>query len=143
MSPLTRREYFVLGAVILIFVSFLIPGLLYARREARDGLRRGEIAAFKNVLEQYYNQHGTYPLEFNAAPHRYVVVSRDAAGVTAWYLQAQLENAAPSHEGRNEEEGATFDYRVVREGGLTLYEVCGGTPDCSLQRRTIPQTPGG
>ncbi len=134
MDLLARREYIALGLAALLFVSLLVPALLHARREARDGIRRNEIAAFKNVLEQYYNVHETYPLTFDASPHRYIVVTSDEEGATAWYLQAMLENKAASHAGQSQEEGANFDYRVVQEGDFTYYEVCGGTPTCSLPR---------
>jgi hypothetical protein len=134
MDPIARRECIVLGLAVLLFVSLLLPALLHARREARDGVRRNEMAAFKNVLEQYYNVHETYPLTFDASPHRYVVVTSDEKGATAWYLQARLENKKASHADQSQEEGANFNYRIVREGDFTYYEVCGGTPTCSLPR---------
>lgn len=122
----------VLGVFALVFVIFLFPALMQARREARDGIRRNEIAAFKIVLEQYYNEHGTYPLAFDATPHEYRIVARDAYGAQAWYLRALLENSHVAQAGYDGDEGRKFDFRYVREDEATYYEVCGGTPTCDL-----------
>lgn len=132
MERIAQREAFVLLAALIIFMGLLYPALLHARREARDGIRRNEVAAFKKLLEQYYNEHETYPLKFSAAPHEYIVTSSTSIGVTAWYLRAQLENSHGSQAGHDEDEGRKYDFRLIREGESTYYEVCGGTPTCGL-----------
>lgn len=130
-----QRELLVILAAGILFVGLLYPALWHARREARDGLRRDEVAAFKRVLEQYYNEHESYPLEFDASPHRYIVVERDETGAASWYVKAQLENSHEPVSGYDGDEGRQFDWRYVSEGGETFYEVCGGVPRCGVGDR--------
>jgi hypothetical protein len=61
MRPTARREYLVLGLVLIIFFIALIPSLLTSRAQVRDGLRRQDITYLKRSLEQFYNQHTYYP----------------------------------------------------------------------------------
>ncbi len=133
MERITQREALVFLVGVVVFLALLFPALRYARRETRDGIRRNEIAAFKQVLEQYYNTHETYPAEFDASPHRYVVTEMDGAGARAWYLRAQLENKHPTQAGYDEDEGRKYNFRLVQKGSVTFYEVCGGTPDCGVE----------
>lgn len=130
MERIQRREALVFLVGVVIFLALLFPALMYARRETRDGIRRNEIAAFKQVLEQYYNTHETYPRVFDASPHEYVVSEADGAGAKSWYLRAQLENKHTAEAGYDEDEGRKYNFRLVQEGSVTFYEVCGGTPEC-------------
>lgn len=135
MDTAARREIIVLILALTLFLSLLYPAVMHARREARDGMRRDEVAAFKQVLEQYYNKHETYPLEFDAAPHQYVVTDSTAAGATAWYLRAKLENQQETKTGYDGDVGRQYDWRLIQEGETTYYDVCGGTPTCDLDDR--------
>lgn len=99
----------------------------------RDGIRRDEVAAFKTVLEQYYNKHEVYPLEFDASPHKYVVVKQANGGAASWYLRAKLENNAVEDEGFDAESGRNYYYRLINESGATYYDVCGGSDGCALE----------
>lgn len=132
MDITARREIMVLILALTLFLSLLYPAMMHARREARDGLRRDEVAAFKRVLEQYYNEYETYPLEFDAAPHQYVVMESSEQGATAWYLRAHLENNHETATAHDAEEGRQYDFRLIRDGDRTYYEVCGGMPTCDL-----------
>lgn len=138
MFSLARREMLVILVAGMLFVGLLYPALLHSRREARDGRRRDEVAAFKRVLEQYYNEHEVYPLEFDASPHRYIVVERDETGAASWYLKAELENSHEPASGYDGDEGRQFNWRHVRHGQRTYYEVCGGGPTCDLDDRRRP-----
>jgi hypothetical protein len=129
---MAKRELVIVGGIVAAFALLLFPALLHARREARDGIRRTEIAHFKQALEHYYNEHTAYPLQFDASPHRYVVVTSDKRGATAWYLQAALENKSATFAGYDAEAERNYGYRVISAKGTTLYEVCGGTPTCDL-----------
>lgn len=105
---------------------------MHARQEARDGIRRDEVAAFKRLLEQHYNEYEAYPLIFDASPHRYVVVEQDDKGATTWYLQAEMENDHPEMSDFDAEEGRNYYWRYVQNEGRTYYEVCGGAPSCGI-----------
>jgi len=135
MNSLAKREYLVVGAVLLLMAVMLVPALQHARAERRDGIRRTEIAERKVLLEQYYNLHNTYPGadEFDAAPHEYVPTERDAIGVQRWYLRAVLENKADLEAAYDAEAGRNYYYRVHQIDGETVYDVCGGGPDCPLE----------
>ncbi len=132
MGRIAQREGLIIGGTVVVFLALLFPALLYARREARDGIRRNEIAAFKQVLEQHYNKYEAYPLEFNAHPHEYVVIEKAGTEAASWYLRAELENPHTTSAGHDEDEGRKYDYRLIHTEGRTYYEVCGGTPTCAL-----------
>ena len=132
MDKIAKRELSVLLILVVVFFSLLFPALRFARRETRDGIRRDEIAAFKQVLEQYYNKHEVYPLEFDASPHEYVVVEQTVKGATVWYLRARLENQAMAAESFDAESGRNYYYRLINQDGYTFYDVCGGSATCAL-----------
>lgn len=128
-----RREMTTIALAALIFVALLYPNLQHARREARDGLRRDQLALIKQQIEQYNNLHQAYPLQFDAAPNAYVVLNQDSTGATAWYLRAALENPGRPSSGYDAERGRNYIYRIVREGGRTYYDICGGTLTCGVR----------
>lgn len=123
-------ELVVVGVVCVVFVALLVPALRSARREARDGMRRADVLEVKHELEDYFNQYERYPLEFDAGPYQYVVTRAEGNAARAWYIRAQLENSAAPE--------AAFDleyniyYRVVRDGAVTYYDICGGELHCGV-----------
>lgn len=135
MNIEARKELSALVALGVLFVILLLPALLHARQETRDGIRRDELAAFKQVLERENNDTGSYPLEFNASPHKYVVDRQDEGGALEWRLRAQLENNPRPTAGFDYEAGRNYYYRIVREDGFTYYEVCGGESTCGLAEK--------
>lgn len=132
MNALAKYEVWGLAAAAIIFLLLLIPAMQHSRAEARDGIRRQEIADRKIELEQYFNAHEAYPLEFDASPHEYVVAEQDEVGATRWYLRAVLENSAATKADYDAESGRNYHYRVQQVGDNTVYDVCGGGPDCPL-----------
>ena len=130
MTSVAKKEGLVLLFLIVVLGIGLYPALRHARREARDGIRRDEIAARKTSLEQYFNAHETYPREFDASPHQYVVESSDNQGVTGWYVRAQLENKTEETVAFDAEAERNYWYRIIREGETTYYDVCGGIARC-------------
>src|SRR3989344_3792944 len=130
MTPVAKKEGLVLLFLLVILGGSVYPALRHARREARDGIRRDEVAARKTSLEQYFNFHATYPREFDASPHQYLVESSDNQGVTGWLVRAQLENEAEETVAFDPEAGRNYWYRIVRQGQATYYDVCGGISRC-------------
>ena len=128
IKSIATWEYLVVGLLVGILLLALIPAVVYARREQRDGIGRNEVIQLKYALERYNNEHGKYPLTFEVGPHQYVVEESDGSQAISWYLRAQLENpGVPT---------AAFDYehnvyyRVVRQGDLIFYDICGGISRC-------------
>jgi hypothetical protein len=101
---------------------------LEARREVRDGVRRQELRDIKHELEMYFNEQEKYPLSFEDPSHQYVVVEKDNEGAMGWFVRAELENKAVPTAGFDWE--YNNDFRVVREGGKTFYDLCGGNYKC-------------
>ncbi len=132
MNTLAKKEAFIIGLIVVLFILLFIPALLHSRAEKRDGIRRDEIAERKTDLELYFNDHDAYPLEFDASPHHYVVTERDQSGATHWFLRAVLENPADTGAHYDAESGRNYYYRVQQVDGQTVYDVCGGGPDCPL-----------
>ena len=130
MTGLAKKEYIVLGLVFFVFLGLLYPALLSSRREVRDGIRRNELVQFKVLLEQYFNEHDQYPLEFNADPHKYVVTRVKDDESVAWYLRARLENDGEASSGFDLEHNVFF--RVVVDDGFTFYDICGGESKCGF-----------
>lgn len=151
MQTVAQREYLMLAVLAGIFIAALIPSLLTTRAAVRDGLRKEDITYLKRSLEDYYNQHATYPLPADtcitstnprswnfipALPHdvreskgfiyRYCVTSRDARGATGYFLEAQFEGDVAGQRAFDEDEQRKFHYRILHENGKTLYRVCGG-----------------
>lgn len=76
-----RMEAIGLLILAVVYIGFLVPALITARKEARDGVRRDDLTALKNALEQYQNVAQAYP----AAPREPRVgcaVSRE----TDWFF---------------------------------------------------------
>ena len=135
MNTIARKELTVLVLVVLCFVLLLMPALLHARRERRDGVRREALAALKTELEQYNNKTGTYPLTFDAGEYQYVVTEQAKEAATSWHLRTKLENNPQPTTGFDEEAGRNYYYRVVKEDKGTWYEICGGTATCGADKR--------
>lgn len=135
MNKVAKWEYVVVGCLLLLLATTLYPSLRYARREKRDGIRREALATLKTDMEQYYNKHNTYPLEFSADPYLYIVTEKDSKGAIGWYLRTQLENFHAVSAGFDLEGGHNFYYRVVDEGGSTWYDICGGQSTCGAEKR--------
>ena len=131
MNTLAKREAIIIILIIVVFSLFLYPSLRYARRETRDGIRRQEIADTKHQLEMYFNKHNSYPLMFNASPHKYVVTSTSDDMATGWYLRAQMENNHQTGSDFDHDLGRQYFYRYLNEDKLTYYDVCGGQLDCN------------
>lgn len=151
MSTVAQREYLVLALLVGFFIAALIPSLLTTRAAVRDGLRKENITYLKRSLEDFYNQHATYPLpaatcitstnpqDWNFAPtlphdvreskgfaYRYCVTSRNSRGATGYYLEARFEREASDQQAFDEDEQRKFHYRILHANGQTLYRVCGG-----------------
>src|SRR3989344_6769753 len=152
MPTIAQREYAVIAAVLLIFAAALVPSLIVARAEIRDSLRRQDITYLKRSLEQFYNEHEFYPALpdrdcitsrepsqwpfIETLPHdvregkgfiyRFCITSTAAAGTNGYYLEAQLEVDQDDQRTFDEDELRKFYYRILHEGGKTLYRVCGG-----------------
>lgn len=132
MDPIARWEYKFLIIVTLLFVLSLLPALHFQQQERRDGIRRAEVISHKKTLEQYFNVHAAYPLEFNASPHQYVVEEVHDGSAIRWYLRAELENMHPETQGFDEEYNVY--YRFVRDDVHTFYDVCGAESHCGVTR---------
>jgi type II secretory pathway pseudopilin PulG len=132
MDTVAKREYLVLVVLVVILLASLYPALMHMRREARDGIRRNELVALKRQMEQHNNELGHYPTQFDAVPHRYVVLEQDGDKAVAWYIRAELENAPQPTAGFNEEHNVF--YQVVRGGDRTFYDICGGEYQCGVTR---------
>lgn len=130
---IARREYIVLGLLVIVFLGALLPSLLHSRRERRDGIRRSELVAFKQLMEQKNNELGYYPTEFDATPHQFIVTEQNEEQALEWYLRAQLENTPQPTAAFDLERNVYF--RIVHEGGLVFYDICGGTSTCGAPPR--------
>ncbi len=127
METIAKLEFLVLSVLTSVLLLGVFNSARIARQERRDGVRRDEIRAVKTQLEQYYNQHNRYPLEFNAGQYHYVVMNANTNSAVSWYIRGQLERRpAPT---------AAFDlehniyYRVTPEG---FYDICGAEFHCGL-----------
>lgn len=130
MTALAKKEYIVIGFLLGILFASMIPSLLYARKEKRDGIRRDEIAAMKRALEGINNVKGVYPLEFKATPHQYIVTDKDSTSAKGWFLRVELENPTKDELGFDEEAGRNYFFRILNEHGHIYYDVCGGEDTC-------------
>lgn len=124
-------EWGVVGGLIVVLLVFLVPALLHARAERRDGIRRQEVRQFKQLMEERNNELGFYPYELDASPHVFVVTEGEGQQADGWYLRAELENQAEPTAGFDEEYNVY--YRVVREDEKTYYDICGGTLRCGVE----------
>ncbi len=131
MSDVAKREYIVLGILIVVFAVSLFPALVYMRQERRDGVRRDEINALKTVLELKNNEIGYYSVTFDASPHEYVVMESDGKKAVSWFLRAELENTTDERQEKDLE--TNNYYRIVKEGKKTFYDVCGGEFRCDVR----------
>ena len=113
----------------------LIPSLLFARREYRDGIQRENIARLKRQLEDINNDKGYYPVTLSALPYEYHVTKTEGEKALAWYVRGVLENSHESASGFDAEEGHNFYYRYMNDGKKTYYEICGGTPNCDITKK--------
>ncbi len=125
-----KNEYAVLGCLLVVFIMALLPALVHARREVRDGERRQELRQLKHALEMSNNKLGYYPKIFDAAPFTYVILAADGEAAIAWYIRALMENRAEPAAGLDLE--YNMYYRIVNESGLTYYDICGGEFRCDV-----------
>lgn len=128
-----KKEYIAIGALLIIYLAFLIPALVHERTLVRDDLRKADLGTIKFGLEMYYNKHTYFPPTpdgkigcTNYGGYRYCVTSLENKHASGFYLQAQLESRQPEARGFDEDEHRKYDFRVLREGTATLYRVCGG-----------------
>jgi len=118
--------------VLLVLVGVLLVGVFlggqYARQERRDGQVRADLRQLKHNLEMYYNERGSYPLEWRAGKYQYVVVEEGEKGALSWYVSGVLENKQELQAGLDEE--YNIEWRITAEG---RYEICGGKHSCVLK----------
>lgn len=130
MNTRAKREYLVLGVCAFLLIILIIPSLLHARRETRDGIQREAIAQAKRNLEDVNNKLGYYPVSFSAAPFTYYVTIKEGNKALGWYIAGPIENSQKLGSFYDAEEGHNFFYRYVQENGKTVYEICGGNLQC-------------
>lgn len=131
MKRRARIEFAVIGLLALIFGLALLPAARFSRREQRDEIRRDAVAAAKIKLEQYFNKHNQYPLEFEVPTYQYVVTQKDATSALGWYVRAELENPHRSTSDFDFDAGRNYRYRVVNQDDKVFYDVCGGEDPCA------------
>lgn len=56
-------ELLVVIAIVGIVATIIMVSVNNARAQARDSKRVSDVASFKNALELYLNDHGTYPFQ--------------------------------------------------------------------------------
>lgn len=110
----------------------LVPSLLYARREYRDGLQRESIARLKRQLEDINNAKGYYPLVLSVAPYEYHITKSEGEKAIEWYVRGVVENPHDTSSAYDAEEGHNFWYRYIKDGTTTYYDICGGAPSCDI-----------
>lgn len=130
MDTRAKLEYLVLIICVFLLIVLIIPALGYARREARDGIQRENLAHVKRLLEDANNKLGYYPVSFSASPYIYYVTMQEGNKALGWYIRAQLENPHVPGTLYDAQEGHNFYYRYVQKNGKTLYEICGGELQC-------------
>lgn len=130
MDTRAKWEYLVLAICIVALVALIIPSLMYARREAHDGVIREELAHVKRMLEDVNNKLGYYPVSFSASPYEYYVTMKEGEKAVGWYVRASIKNPPKELRGYDAEEGHNFFYRYVQEKNTTFYEICGGAYSC-------------
>ncbi len=130
MDTLGKREVGVIIALAVLLVVSIIPALLDARREARDGAQRDALAAVKRKLEDVNNKIGYHSVDFDASPFMFVVTQQSGKQALGWYVRAELEQNLTPLSGFDFEGEHNFYYRVSRENGQTFYDICGGNDTC-------------
>lgn len=123
---LAQKEAITLTTLTVLLLGALVPSLITQRVEARDDLKRQDIAVLKRQAEDFYNRYEYYP-DTLPSPYRYVVTNTAANHTQGYYLEAQLERRAPDALGFDEDEKRKYHFRVLNEKSHTLYRVCGGT----------------
>lgn len=130
---IAKKEYVVLLALLLIYLTFLVPALLHERTLVRDDRRKAELGTIKFGLEMYNNKYKYFPPTPDGkigctayGSYTYCVTSLDNKHASGFYLQAQLESRQPEARGFDEDEQRKYDFRVLHQGMTTLYRVCGG-----------------
>lgn len=127
-----KKEYLVLALCVIILLGLLLPSLMHARREYRDGGEKENIARLKRQLEDINNKQGYYPLMLSVAPYEYHVTKSEGEAALEWYIRGVLENYHENSSAYDAEEGHNFWYRYINEGNGTYYEICGGGPSCDI-----------
>lgn len=135
MSPNAKKEKIAVASLLILFFIFLLPSLLYARRELWDSAQIRQMIKVKEKLEQYNNIHQTYPLEFKNQPFEYVVTEKDTEGALSWYLRTPMKNQLTAKNGFDEEQGRNYYFRIVNENKKTYYDICGGNFTCDVTKK--------
>jgi hypothetical protein len=132
MDKYGKRELAIVLGIFTVFILFLVPALIYSRRAERDQVRIQELIEHKIDLEIYFNKYDSYPLQLDVFPHEYVVIKETNNDATAWYLRTQLENRLPLKAGFNDTSGHNHYFRIIEDGTMTFYDICGGTFICGV-----------
>ncbi|MBI3251602.1 MAG: hypothetical protein HYZ62_01690 [Candidatus Andersenbacteria bacterium] len=130
MEKALRWELQTVMCLAILLLLSIIPSLLFARREARDGAVRDQLAATKQKLEEINNQLKYYPLTFDASPFEYVVTEKNFQEALGWFLRARLEQSLKPISAFDYEGDRNYYFRISQIDGQTLYDVCGGTERC-------------
>lgn len=131
MDKIAKIEWGAVAALALIAAAGVVPAGFLARQEARDGIRRTELIEDKRALEQIYNKEDAYPLEYDAAPHRFVVVFEEVGSAKAWFVRAELERRHGDEHGFDLENNVY--YRYVNDEKKTFFDICGGISTCGVE----------
>src|SRR3989344_891403 len=130
MQKTLRWELKTIVCLAILLLLSVIPSLLFAHREARDGAVRDHLAATKQRLEEVNNKLKYYPLTFDAAPFEYVVTAKNSKEALGWFLRAHLEQSLQPISAFDYEGDRNYYFRISQVGGQTLYDICGGTERC-------------
>lgn len=87
-----REERFALLVVLVLFISFLVPAVREARREARDDARIRDLSEIKTDIEQYYNAHESFPMT-GALPSQRCVTSEGGSENPLWGANSSREES--------------------------------------------------
>ncbi len=136
-DPRARREAAVLVLLLLVFAGSLLPALVAARQQVRDGLRRARLIELKRALELVNNALGHYPMPPDEPRAR----CSSSLDVRDWFFgnhrAAVLRKHLPEIP-RDPSFPGTWDYRycvsVVDALGATAWTV-----RTQLERRQDPR----
>lgn len=130
-----KKEFAILALCAIVLLVAIVPSLIHARREYRDGLVRQHVAHLKRILEDSNNKLGYYPVnvtKLSILPNEYYVTKPDGKKAVEWFVRGTVENYHAPTTAYDAEEGNNFWYRYVSAPHKTYFEICGGTPDCRV-----------
>ena len=61
MKPFTKQEMFGLGIIFLVLTAISFPNFVLSLRRARDQVRRDDMGALQNALENYSIDFHQFP----------------------------------------------------------------------------------